>query len=183
MSVPGAAKENQDHYKFCLGCGAELPREAAKKEFVARNTVNTDPPVAVRPGAPRSRRLRSLRRRPLRQATCSSRRRSKAMRSRPPWHRGAPRSLSLRARSRGGFGARACSSPAARPRACGRPRRRAQLPRVRQSRAARLQVLRHVRPSHDAGRRSAAAAVRRGRGAGCAAAARPHGVSRAASSC
>ncbi|MEO8901237.1 MAG: zinc-ribbon domain-containing protein, partial [Polyangiaceae bacterium] len=22
-------KENQDHYKFCLGCGAELPRAAA----------------------------------------------------------------------------------------------------------------------------------------------------------
>jgi pSer/pThr/pTyr-binding forkhead associated (FHA) protein len=26
-------KENQDHYKFCLGCGAELPRDAAPKPF------------------------------------------------------------------------------------------------------------------------------------------------------
>lgn len=26
-------KENQDHYKFCLGCGAELSREAAAKPF------------------------------------------------------------------------------------------------------------------------------------------------------
>ena len=24
------AKDNQDHYKFCLGCGAELPRDASK---------------------------------------------------------------------------------------------------------------------------------------------------------
>ena len=34
---PRCSKENQDHYKFCLGCGAELPRDAAKKEFIARN--------------------------------------------------------------------------------------------------------------------------------------------------
>jgi pSer/pThr/pTyr-binding forkhead associated (FHA) protein len=27
------SKENQDHYKFCLGCGAELPRDAAPKPF------------------------------------------------------------------------------------------------------------------------------------------------------
>ncbi|HYO96923.1 MAG TPA: FHA domain-containing protein [Polyangiaceae bacterium] len=26
-------KENQDHYKFCLGCGAELPRGAVAKPF------------------------------------------------------------------------------------------------------------------------------------------------------
>lgn len=26
---PRCSKENQDHYKFCLGCGAELPRDAA----------------------------------------------------------------------------------------------------------------------------------------------------------
>ncbi|MGC4067791.1 MAG: FHA domain-containing protein [Polyangiaceae bacterium] len=32
-------KENQDHYKFCLGCGAELPRETAPKPF----TPNTPP--------------------------------------------------------------------------------------------------------------------------------------------
>lgn len=29
-------KENQDHYKFCLGCGAELPRDAAPKPFAPR---------------------------------------------------------------------------------------------------------------------------------------------------
>ncbi len=27
------AKENQDHYKFCLGCGAELPRESGPKPY------------------------------------------------------------------------------------------------------------------------------------------------------
>ena len=42
---PRCSKENQDHYKFCLGCGAELPRDAAKKDFVAR-TSSTDPPAA-----------------------------------------------------------------------------------------------------------------------------------------
>lgn len=32
---PRCRKENQDHYKFCLGCGAELPRDAvpAPKSF------------------------------------------------------------------------------------------------------------------------------------------------------
>ena len=38
-------KENQDHYKFCLGCGAELPREAAAKKF----PVGT-PPQGVQAG-------------------------------------------------------------------------------------------------------------------------------------
>ncbi len=42
---PRCSKENQDHYKFCLGCGAELPRDAAKKDFVAR-AGTTDPPPA-----------------------------------------------------------------------------------------------------------------------------------------
>ncbi len=34
---PRCSKENQDHYKFCLGCGAELPRDAAHapKSFTA----------------------------------------------------------------------------------------------------------------------------------------------------
>ncbi|MFI5305970.1 MAG: FHA domain-containing protein [Polyangiales bacterium] len=41
---PRCSKENQDHYKFCLGCGAELPRDAAKKDFVARANAQTDPP-------------------------------------------------------------------------------------------------------------------------------------------
>ncbi|UCH28331.1 MAG: FHA domain-containing protein [Myxococcales bacterium] len=29
------SKENQDHYKFCLGCGAELPRDSAKPRSVS----------------------------------------------------------------------------------------------------------------------------------------------------
>jgi len=43
---PRCSKENQDHYKFCLGCGAELPRDAAKKEFVAPVTTTDPPPRA-----------------------------------------------------------------------------------------------------------------------------------------
>ncbi|EYF08087.1 FHA domain-containing protein [Chondromyces apiculatus] len=35
ITCPKCSKENQDHYKFCLGCGAELPREAAPKKFAA----------------------------------------------------------------------------------------------------------------------------------------------------
>ena len=38
---PKCTKENQDHYKFCLGCGAELPRDAAPKKFAAQS--NTPP--------------------------------------------------------------------------------------------------------------------------------------------
>lgn len=48
---PRCTKENQDHYKFCLGCGAELPREAAKKDFVPR-VAATDPPAPAAPAAP-----------------------------------------------------------------------------------------------------------------------------------
>ncbi|MGH7269589.1 MAG: FHA domain-containing protein [Polyangiaceae bacterium] len=33
ITCPKCAKDNQDHYKFCLGCGAELPRDAAPKHF------------------------------------------------------------------------------------------------------------------------------------------------------
>lgn len=35
ITCPKCAKENQDHYKFCLGCGAELPRDASPKKFTA----------------------------------------------------------------------------------------------------------------------------------------------------
>jgi len=38
---PKCTKENQDHYKFCLGCGAELPRDASPKRFAPAN--NTPP--------------------------------------------------------------------------------------------------------------------------------------------
>jgi len=33
ITCPKCGKDNQDHYKFCLGCGAELPREQAPKPF------------------------------------------------------------------------------------------------------------------------------------------------------
>jgi hypothetical protein len=33
ITCPKCSKDNQDHYKFCLGCGAELPRSAAPKPF------------------------------------------------------------------------------------------------------------------------------------------------------
>lgn len=33
ITCPKCTKDNQDHYKFCLGCGAELPRDAAPKPF------------------------------------------------------------------------------------------------------------------------------------------------------
>ena len=36
ITCPKCTKENQDHYKFCLGCGAELPRDAAPKPFAPR---------------------------------------------------------------------------------------------------------------------------------------------------
>jgi pSer/pThr/pTyr-binding forkhead associated (FHA) protein len=35
ITCPKCFKENQDHYKFCLGCGAELPRDVAPKKFVS----------------------------------------------------------------------------------------------------------------------------------------------------
>ncbi len=33
------SKENQDHYKFCLGCGAELPRGAAQPRAFSASSV------------------------------------------------------------------------------------------------------------------------------------------------
>jgi pSer/pThr/pTyr-binding forkhead associated (FHA) protein len=36
ITCPKCSKDNQDHYKFCLGCGAELPRDAAPKPFSPR---------------------------------------------------------------------------------------------------------------------------------------------------
>lgn len=45
-------KENQDHYKFCLGCGAELPRAAAAKPFTAATPPQGVPAVAAMPAAP-----------------------------------------------------------------------------------------------------------------------------------
>ena len=53
------SKENQDHYKFCLGCGAELPRQSAKPQSVSSGggtqkegrTTNAPPPRAAASGA------------------------------------------------------------------------------------------------------------------------------------
>jgi len=43
---PKCGKENQDHYKFCLGCGNELPREA-------KAAMRPTPPAVTPPAAPR----------------------------------------------------------------------------------------------------------------------------------
>ncbi|HEY1957518.1 MAG TPA: FHA domain-containing protein [Polyangiaceae bacterium] len=60
ITCPKCSKENQDHYKFCLGCGAELPRDAAPKPFSPRtppqgirpvNPVTNQPPAAGRPAS------------------------------------------------------------------------------------------------------------------------------------
>ncbi len=53
---PRCSKENQDHYKFCLGCGAELPRDAAQapKSFTAPTPPAGFPvPSAQQAPAPR----------------------------------------------------------------------------------------------------------------------------------
>ena len=44
ITCPKCSKENQDHYKFCLGCGAELPRDVAPKAFSPQT-----PPHGVKP--------------------------------------------------------------------------------------------------------------------------------------
>lgn len=50
---PKCTKENQDHYKFCLGCGAELPRDAAPKKFApASNTPPHGVPAVKAAPAP-----------------------------------------------------------------------------------------------------------------------------------
>ncbi len=38
ISCSKCTKDNQDHYKFCLGCGAELPRDAAPRPFAPPKT-------------------------------------------------------------------------------------------------------------------------------------------------
>jgi pSer/pThr/pTyr-binding forkhead associated (FHA) protein len=49
ITCPKCGKENQDHYKFCLGCGSELPRDVASP---ARGTFSTPTPPAGIPVAP-----------------------------------------------------------------------------------------------------------------------------------
>ncbi len=48
---PKCTKENQDHYKFCLGCGAELPRDNQPKPF-SPQTPPQGVPAASPAGAP-----------------------------------------------------------------------------------------------------------------------------------
>jgi len=53
ITCPKCGKENQDHYKFCLGCGAELPRAGVAKPFSAQTPPQGVPQVtAPRAGAP-----------------------------------------------------------------------------------------------------------------------------------
>ena len=42
---PRCSKENQDHYKFCLGCGSELPREVAQRGLSTRTPPSALPAV------------------------------------------------------------------------------------------------------------------------------------------
>ena len=46
ITCPKCSKDNQDHYKFCLGCGAELPRDAHPKPFAPQT-----PPQGMRAAA------------------------------------------------------------------------------------------------------------------------------------
>jgi len=43
---PRCSKDNQDHYKFCLGCGAELPRDQAQPKSFAAPTPPAGVPTA-----------------------------------------------------------------------------------------------------------------------------------------
>lgn len=51
---PKCTKDNQDHYKFCLGCGAELPRDSAPKKFVpeAAPLQGVGPVLSSAPASP-----------------------------------------------------------------------------------------------------------------------------------
>ena len=51
ITCPKCSKENQDHYKFCLGCGAELPREHAPKPFSPQTPPHGVPAVNPRCGS------------------------------------------------------------------------------------------------------------------------------------
>ena len=42
---PNCGKENQDHYKFCLGCGSDLPRTELKSTPAPANTPPTGIPA------------------------------------------------------------------------------------------------------------------------------------------
>ncbi len=50
ITCPKCFKENQDHYKFCLGCGAELPRDGSPKKFAPGTPPHGVPAVKATPG-------------------------------------------------------------------------------------------------------------------------------------
>lgn len=52
ITCPKCSKDNQDHYKFCLGCGAELPRDAAPKPFTPKTPPHGIPAARPAAGAP-----------------------------------------------------------------------------------------------------------------------------------
>lgn len=53
IKCPKCGKENQDHYKFCLGCGADLPKNAPKEFQAEAPRVTGAPPKMNAPsGAP-----------------------------------------------------------------------------------------------------------------------------------
>jgi pSer/pThr/pTyr-binding forkhead associated (FHA) protein len=58
ITCPKCSKDNQDHYKFCLGCGAELPRDASPKPFSPQTpphgmrAAQASAPGPVAPGPP-----------------------------------------------------------------------------------------------------------------------------------
>ena len=58
ITCPACSKQNQDHYRFCLGCGAELPRggtpaaageEAADEETKVGGSVSEPPSAGTAP--------------------------------------------------------------------------------------------------------------------------------------
>ncbi|MDB4994222.1 MAG: domain containing protein [Myxococcaceae bacterium] len=51
IGCPKCSKENQDHYKFCLGCGAELPRDTAPKAFSPQTPPQGMKAASGRPAA------------------------------------------------------------------------------------------------------------------------------------
>jgi pSer/pThr/pTyr-binding forkhead associated (FHA) protein len=51
ITCPKCFKENQDHYKFCLGCGAELPRDASPKKFAPGTPPHGVPAAKGAPAA------------------------------------------------------------------------------------------------------------------------------------
>jgi pSer/pThr/pTyr-binding forkhead associated (FHA) protein len=62
ITCPKCSKENQDHYKFCLGCGAELPRDVSPKKFApgtpphgvpATRGAAEEQPTAIGTGGPK----------------------------------------------------------------------------------------------------------------------------------